>query len=170
MARSSSRDTLRCSAGSPSAGRRPSGGAATRTDRERASAGDQCVVSFGGFAIRTAGDRDSALRRARRGVLGLEQSAAWWSHDRPDTRGRLVPRDAHQRRNRRGAGSPGPAADVGAALEELAQREIEEPTLERDTAMELENRIAMSTRFATTSTPRNWAPLRDTRVRTATVR
>jgi two-component system chemotaxis response regulator CheB len=41
------------------------------------------------------------------------------------------------------------AADIGAALEELARREIAELTLERDVAMELENRIAMSTRFAT---------------------
>jgi two-component system chemotaxis response regulator CheB len=41
------------------------------------------------------------------------------------------------------------AADIGAMLEELAQRKIEELTLERDIAMELENRIAMSTPFAT---------------------
>jgi two-component system chemotaxis response regulator CheB len=41
------------------------------------------------------------------------------------------------------------AADVGAVLEELAQRDIEELTLKRDIAMELENRIAMSTRFST---------------------
>lgn len=42
------------------------------------------------------------------------------------------------------------AADVGALLKELSQRELpEEPEMERDTAMELENRIAMMSRFST---------------------
>jgi two-component system chemotaxis response regulator CheB len=42
-----------------------------------------------------------------------------------------------------------PAADVGAVLKELSHREIEDPDMERDSAMELENRIAMMSRFAT---------------------
>lgn len=41
------------------------------------------------------------------------------------------------------------AADIGAVLKELSHREIEDPDMERDTAMELENRIAMMSRFAT---------------------
>lgn len=41
------------------------------------------------------------------------------------------------------------AADIGAVLQELAQREIEESHMERDSAMDLENRIAMTSRFAT---------------------
>lgn len=42
-----------------------------------------------------------------------------------------------------------PAADIGAVLKELSQREIEDFDMERDSAMELENRIAMMSRFAT---------------------
>ena len=42
-----------------------------------------------------------------------------------------------------------PAADIGAVLKELSHREIEDPDMERDSAMELENRIAMMSRFAT---------------------
>lgn len=41
------------------------------------------------------------------------------------------------------------AADVGAVLKELSHRELEEPEVEPDDAMELENRIAMTTRFST---------------------
>ena len=39
------------------------------------------------------------------------------------------------------------AADVGAVLKRLADREIEEPPMEPNPGMELENRIAMGTRF-----------------------
>lgn len=42
-----------------------------------------------------------------------------------------------------------PAADIGAVLKELSHREIEDSEMERDSAMELENRIAMMSRFAT---------------------
>ncbi len=42
------------------------------------------------------------------------------------------------------------ATDIGAVLKELSYREIEDFDMERDTAMELENRIAMMSRFATT--------------------
>jgi two-component system, chemotaxis family, protein-glutamate methylesterase/glutaminase len=41
------------------------------------------------------------------------------------------------------------AADIPALLRKLARRSIEEPNMERDHRMELENRIAMKTRFAT---------------------
>ncbi|WP_342228631.1 chemotaxis protein CheB [Mycobacterium avium subsp. hominissuis] len=41
------------------------------------------------------------------------------------------------------------AADIGAVLKELAHREIEDPDMQRDPGMELENRIAMMSRFAT---------------------
>lgn len=41
------------------------------------------------------------------------------------------------------------AADIGAVLKELAEREIKESIMERDAAMELENRIAMTSRFST---------------------
>lgn len=41
------------------------------------------------------------------------------------------------------------AADIGALLKELAQRQIEDPEMESDGAMELENRIAMASRFST---------------------
>lgn len=41
------------------------------------------------------------------------------------------------------------AADIGAVLKELSHREIEGFAMERDAAMELENRIAMRSRFAT---------------------
>lgn len=41
------------------------------------------------------------------------------------------------------------AADIGAVLKELSNREIKEFDMERDAAMELENRIAMMSRFAT---------------------
>lgn len=41
------------------------------------------------------------------------------------------------------------AADVGAVLKELSQKEIEDPIMEPDAALELENRIAMASRFAT---------------------
>lgn len=41
------------------------------------------------------------------------------------------------------------AADIGAALKELSHREIEDCDMERDSAMELENKIAMMSRFAT---------------------
>jgi two-component system chemotaxis response regulator CheB len=41
------------------------------------------------------------------------------------------------------------AADIGAVLKELSHREIEDSDMERDSAMELENRIAMMSRFAT---------------------
>ncbi|GAB1811659.1 chemotaxis protein CheB [Mycobacterium sp. MUNTM1] len=40
-------------------------------------------------------------------------------------------------------------ADIGAVLKELSQREIEDSDMERDSAMELENRIAMMSRFST---------------------
>lgn len=42
-----------------------------------------------------------------------------------------------------------PAAGIGAVLKELSHREIEDSDMERDAAMELENRIAMMSRFAT---------------------
>ncbi len=42
-----------------------------------------------------------------------------------------------------------PAADIGAVLKELSHREIEDSEMERDSGMELENRIAMMSRFAT---------------------
>lgn len=41
------------------------------------------------------------------------------------------------------------AADIGALLEQLSHREIEEPIMKPDPAMEMENRIAMTARFAT---------------------
>ncbi len=41
------------------------------------------------------------------------------------------------------------AADIGAVLKELSHRNIQEPNMERDAAMELENRIAMMSRFST---------------------
>lgn len=41
------------------------------------------------------------------------------------------------------------AADIGAVLKELSHREIKDFEMERDAAMELENRIAMMSRFAT---------------------
>jgi len=41
------------------------------------------------------------------------------------------------------------AGDIGAVLKELSQREIGDPDMERDPAMELENRIAMTSRFST---------------------
>lgn len=41
------------------------------------------------------------------------------------------------------------AADIGTVLEELSHREIAEPNPEPDDGMELENRIAMTSRFAT---------------------
>ena len=41
------------------------------------------------------------------------------------------------------------AADIGAVLKELSQREIEDPEMEPDATMELENRIAMTSRFST---------------------
>lgn len=41
------------------------------------------------------------------------------------------------------------AADIGALLKELSQQEIKEPDMERDAGMELENRIAMMSRFST---------------------
>jgi two-component system chemotaxis response regulator CheB len=41
------------------------------------------------------------------------------------------------------------AADVGAVLKELSQRTIEEANMEPDAALELENRIAMASRFST---------------------
>ncbi|WP_372511052.1 chemotaxis protein CheB [Mycobacterium angelicum] len=41
------------------------------------------------------------------------------------------------------------AADVGAVLKELSHREVGELEVEPDDAMELENRIAMTTRFST---------------------
>jgi two-component system chemotaxis response regulator CheB len=43
------------------------------------------------------------------------------------------------------------AADIGALLKELSHREMKDPVMERDAAMELENRIAMMSRFATDS-------------------
>jgi two-component system chemotaxis response regulator CheB len=42
-----------------------------------------------------------------------------------------------------------PAAEIGAILKELSQREIKDFDMKRDSAMELENRIAMMSRFAT---------------------
>ncbi|WP_369829840.1 chemotaxis protein CheB [Mycobacterium sp. ACS4054] len=42
-----------------------------------------------------------------------------------------------------------PAAEIGALLKELSHRELEDPEMERDAAMELENRIAMASRFST---------------------
>lgn len=41
------------------------------------------------------------------------------------------------------------AADIGALLEKLTDREIEDPIMEPDRSMELENRIAMGKRFST---------------------
>lgn len=41
------------------------------------------------------------------------------------------------------------AGDIGGVLKELAQREIEDPEMAHDPAMELENRIAMKDQFAT---------------------
>lgn len=40
-------------------------------------------------------------------------------------------------------------ADIGAVLKELSQREIKDSDMKRDSAMELENRIAMMSRFST---------------------
>jgi two-component system, chemotaxis family, protein-glutamate methylesterase/glutaminase len=42
-----------------------------------------------------------------------------------------------------------PAAEVGGLLKQLADRVFEEPEMEPDTRMELENRIAMARRFST---------------------
>jgi two-component system, chemotaxis family, protein-glutamate methylesterase/glutaminase len=41
------------------------------------------------------------------------------------------------------------AADIGAVLKELSQRELEELNIEPDAAMDFENRIAMTSRFST---------------------
>jgi two-component system chemotaxis response regulator CheB len=41
------------------------------------------------------------------------------------------------------------AAEVGAVLKELAHKEIEDRTMETDLALDLENRIAMASRFST---------------------
>ncbi|OBK26065.1 protein-glutamate methylesterase [Mycobacterium asiaticum] len=41
------------------------------------------------------------------------------------------------------------AADIGALLKELAERDIKEPQMEPDDSLEFENRIAMTARFAT---------------------
>ncbi|WP_156688606.1 chemotaxis protein CheB [Mycobacterium sp. Marseille-P9652] len=41
------------------------------------------------------------------------------------------------------------ATDIGAVLKELSQQEIEDPAMEPDAAMEIENRIAMMSRFST---------------------
>ncbi|OCB41480.1 protein-glutamate methylesterase [Mycobacterium malmoense] len=41
------------------------------------------------------------------------------------------------------------AADIGALLKELSHQEPKDPNMQRDAAMELENRIAMMSRFAT---------------------
>ncbi|OBG32708.1 chemotaxis protein CheB [Mycobacterium sp. E3198] len=41
------------------------------------------------------------------------------------------------------------AADIGAVLKELSQKEIEDPIMEPDAALDLENRIAMTARFST---------------------
>lgn len=41
------------------------------------------------------------------------------------------------------------ASEIGAVLKELAQKEIEDPTVEPDAALDLENRIAMTARFST---------------------
>jgi two-component system chemotaxis response regulator CheB len=41
------------------------------------------------------------------------------------------------------------AADIGAVLKELSQRKIEEPNMDPDAALDLENRIAMKSRFST---------------------
>lgn len=47
------------------------------------------------------------------------------------------------------------AADIGALLKELSHRQIEDPDMDRDAAMELENRIAMMSKFATDFDTRN---------------
>nr|WP_156767079.1 chemotaxis protein CheB [Mycobacterium sp. E796] len=41
------------------------------------------------------------------------------------------------------------AAEIGAVLKELAQEETEDPSMEPDAALDLENRIAMTSRFST---------------------
>lgn len=41
------------------------------------------------------------------------------------------------------------ASDMGGVLEQLSHREIEEPIMKPDVAMEMENRIAMASRFST---------------------
>ncbi|WP_372509636.1 chemotaxis protein CheB [Mycobacterium alsense] len=41
------------------------------------------------------------------------------------------------------------AADIGGVLKELSHRPIEEPNMEPDAALDLENRIAMTSRFST---------------------
>ncbi len=41
------------------------------------------------------------------------------------------------------------AADIGAVLEQLSQRQVEALNMEPDAAMEMENRIAMASRFST---------------------
>lgn len=41
------------------------------------------------------------------------------------------------------------AGDIGAVLKELAQQDVEDPEMEDDAALELENRIAMKAHFAT---------------------
>ncbi len=41
------------------------------------------------------------------------------------------------------------AADIGAVVKELSQEEVEDPAMELDAKLDLENRIAMTSRFAT---------------------
>ncbi len=41
------------------------------------------------------------------------------------------------------------ATDIGAVLKELSQEEVEDPSMEPDVALDLENRIAMKSRFST---------------------
>lgn len=41
------------------------------------------------------------------------------------------------------------AAQIGAIIKELSHREIEDPTVEPDASQEMENRIAMASRFST---------------------
>ena len=41
------------------------------------------------------------------------------------------------------------AAEIGAILKELSQREIKDPAMEPDASLQLENRIAMASRFST---------------------
>lgn len=51
-----------------------------------------------------------------------------------------------------------PAADIGNLLEQMADRTIEEPVMERDPKMELENRIAMGRRFSTVADAEGLGP------------
>ncbi len=52
-----------------------------------------------------------------------------------------------------------PAAEVGALLKQLADRDLQDREMEPDTRMELENRIAMARRFSTEFNTEELGPL-----------